>query len=289
MWVRSMMPRLAHVVALAVAVIVTGSCDRSTPMRPRTCEDACASGATACDATGAQLRCLEPTTPDGCRAWSPAEPCGRRSTCVAGECRCLSPCAAGESVCADDGHEQRCEGPDDEGCYSWGEATACGAGVSCVGGSCGCGNPCQLGATACGPAGELLTCVGPDENGCTGWEAAPCGAHLVCLAGECVCENPCAESQIQCDALVPALLACAGPDENGCTFWGPPTYCPVGEVCKPQVGPARIPACGTYTPPLCADINECDFVGQKMCQSDTQYRECSIRELDGCLRLDCGS
>jgi hypothetical protein len=276
-------------VTLALAVLVTGSCDRSTPMRPRTCADACAAGATACDSTGAQLRCLEPATPDQCRAWSAPEPCGPRSACVAGACTCLSPCSAGESVCADADHEQRCAGPDAEGCYSWGEAAACGGGVTCVGGSCGCATPCQLGATACGPGGERLTCTGPDENGCTSWEAAACGAHLVCRAGDCVCENACQQSQVQCEGLVAALVACDGPDEHGCFFWGAPAYCQVGEVCQDQVGPADVPACVTYTPPLCADINECDFVGQKLCVSDAQYRECFIRETDGCLRLDCGS
>jgi hypothetical protein len=275
--------------AVVAAALVTGSCDRSTPMRPRTCEDVCAPAATACDSTGAEIRCLEPETPDGCRAWSAPEACGPRSTCVAGACMCLSPCQPGESVCADGTHEQRCVGPDAEGCSSWGDAAECDAGVACVGGSCGCATPCQLGATACGPAGELLTCVGPDESGCYSWSAAACGAHLRCVAGECVCENPCQASQVQCDGLLPALVACAGPDGNGCTYWGDPDFCEVGELCKDEVGPADIPACVTYTPPACATINECDFVGQKVCMSDTKYRECFIRDLDGCLRLDCFS
>jgi hypothetical protein len=276
-------------VAVVLAGMVTGSCDRSTPMQHRSCTDECGAGAATCDSTGARVACDEPATPDQCRTWSAPAACGPRSTCVGGECRCLSPCTTGETVCADDGHEQRCAGPDGEGCFSWGEPTACAAGLSCAGGSCGCGTPCQPGATACGPTGERLSCVGPDENGCTSWSAAACGAHLVCVAGECVCENPCQTNQYQCDGLVPALVWCSGPDENGCRFWSAPDYCLTGEVCKDQVGPAQVPSCVTYTPPLCADINECDFVGQKMCMSDSAYRECFIRESDGCLRLDCAS
>jgi hypothetical protein len=289
MRMRSLMARLAQLAALALTVLVTGSCDRSTPMQPRTCEDACATGATACDSTGAQLRCLEPATLDQCRAWSAPEACGPRSRCSAGACTCMSPCQPGESVCADGTHEQRCVGPDAEGCHFWGEAAACAAGVECVGGSCGCASPCQLGATACGPSGERLTCVGPDASGCYVWSATACGTNLRCVAGECVCENPCQASQVACDPIQPALIACAGPDENGCTFWGAPDFCEVGEVCKGEVGPAAVPACVTYTPPLCADVNECDFVGQKMCMSDSKYRECYVRPEDGCLRLDCFS
>jgi hypothetical protein len=277
------------VTAMVAAALVTGGCDRSTPMRPHTCDDACAPGATSCDPTGAVIHCLEPTTADGCRAWSAPEACGPRSACVAGACLCLSPCHSGESVCADDTHERRCVGPDAEGCYFWDEASACAAGVECVGGSCGCATPCQLGATACGPSGERLTCVGPDTGGCYAWSAAACGPHLVCVAGDCGCENPCQASQVQCEGLVSALVACAGPDENGCTFWGAPAFCEAGDMCQDEVGPAKIPACVTYTPPPCATINECDFVGQKMCMSDSKYRECFVRAEDGCLRLDCFS
>jgi hypothetical protein len=105
----------------------------------------------------------------------------------------------------------------------------------------------------------------------------------------CVCDNECLPNQVGCDPIQPGLVTCDGPDENGCLFWGPPVFCEVGQVCKRDVGPAEVPACVDYTPPLCADINECDFVGQKKCVSDSQYRECFARAEDGCLRLDCGS
>jgi len=129
----------------------------------------------------------------------------------------------------------------------------------------------------------------PDAGGCYSWSAAACAPHLLCLAGECVCENPCQANQVQCEGLLPALVACAGPDENGCSFWGTPAFCEDGEACKGEVGVGKIPACVTYTPPICADRNECDFVGQKVCMADTKYRECYVRAEDGCLRLDCFS
>ena len=276
-------------VALVLAAVATGSCDRSIPMQHRSCADACNAGAASCDSSGARVTCVEPATPAECRTWSAPEACGPRSVCVAGACECLSPCATGETVCADDGHVQRCDGPDGEGCFSWGDPVACEQGVACAGGSCGCGAPCQPGAAACGPAGERLTCSGPDQNGCTAWSAASCGGHLACVAGACVCASSCQTGEYQCDADAPALVVCAGPDEDGCTYWGDPGYCDTGEVCKDQVGPAQVAACVTYTPPLCADINECDFVGQMMCMSDTKYRECNLRASDGCLRLDCSS
>lgn len=36
----------------------------------------------------------------------------------------------------------------------------------------------------------------------------------------------------------------------------------------------------------CAD--ECDYEGQKLCMSDTKYRECSLNT-DGCLVWDCST
>jgi hypothetical protein len=274
--------------ALALASWGAAACDRTSPARPKDCADACAAGATTCDTGGAQLTCLEPPSAEACRGWSAPRACGPLQACVAGACTCLSPCQPGWSVCDSDAAARPCAGPDADGCYDWGAPVACADGIDCTGGSCGCETACPLGATACGPTGARLTCVA-GAGACPEWQAEDCGPHRVCASGACRCADPCAAGQTECSADGAGVIACAGPDADGCRYWGETVACVAPDVCAPDVGPAEVAACVTFTPPGCADINECDFAGQKKCMSDTQYRECFIRPDDGCLRLDCFS
>jgi hypothetical protein len=49
-----------------------------------------------------------------------------------------------------------------------------------------------------------------------------------------------------------------------------------------------LPACDSSTDDVLSScVDECDREGQKLCRSDTQYRECVVR--DGCLQWDCGT
>jgi hypothetical protein len=78
-----------------------------------------------------------------------------------------------------------------------------------------------------------------------------------------------------------AVLTCEGPDADGCFFWGPEATCDEGDVCVEMIAECRLDP-----PPECVHANECDYAGQKFCQTTTEYRECHY-DVMNCLRLDC--
>jgi hypothetical protein len=265
------------------AALVMPACNRQ-PLAGR-CVDACIAGSQRCDPGGGLSKCLEPATANDCRTYGPSESCGAHRTCMGERCACIGQCREGESLCESQSSERRCLGPDADGCSYWGAAETCAGGVACAGASCGGAAACELGETTCGPAGELLSCQ-PDALGQVAWAATECAPHQTCLEGSCDCENLCESGGTRCEGTA-AIAACEGPDGNGCMGWGTAAACPTGEVCKSEVGPAKVASCATATP-ACTGTSECDFEGQTLCQNETKYRECHLKE-DGCLHLDCSS
>lgn len=267
-----------------VVLVATAACDRSTSERDCTCEI----GETRCEPSGMFARCVASLDPEVCNEWDAPQVCPEGQVCAGDACICISPCSTGHTYCADESNQHLCQGPDAEGCYEWGAPEGCAPGVTCQGGSCGCTQFCEAGETACSPAGALLTCNELDIDGCASWSEADCGEHSTCRGGACECAAPCAEHDARCDGTA-AVTACAGPDADGCTYWDEPQPCEEGLECKPDVGPGQVGHCLPPVSEECAEVNDCDFEGQKFCMDDSHYRECELNPDDGCLKLDCGT
>jgi len=78
-------------------------------------------------------------------------------------------------------------------------------------------------------------------------------------------------------------FVCEGPDDDGCYGWVGPAICPTGSVCSPAFGECTV---GTGTE--CDELNECLYVGQKICMTEVKYRACKVGET-GCLEWDCST
>jgi hypothetical protein len=66
-------------------------------------------------------------------------------------------------------------------------------------------------------------------------------------------------------------------------FWAELVECPEHYLCVAEVN-----GCVKSTPPECQGINECSYEGQKICKTDTKYRECNYND-EGCLVWDCST
>jgi hypothetical protein len=144
-----------------------------------------------------------------------------------------------------------------------------------------CRDACAAGQARCGPDGARQECTGPDERGCLVWgPPTPCPGLKVCVDGACACEADCEAGATCCEQTV-GTRTCQGPDPDGCLLWGEIEPCQAGWKCIQD-------ACVRVSPPACPDGNECAFVGQKVCVTRTQYRECR-QAADGCLVFDCSS
>jgi hypothetical protein len=250
--------------------------------QPEFC-DACSRGQMLCDQEGKLIVCDGPDD-DGCFSWGPPRSCPAGQICRGdGGCVCANPCTSGENMCGDEGGQLTCEEPDDDGCTSWGSEASCAEPEGCVGGSCGCLNPCDLGETQCNSEGKIMTCAGPDGEGCAFWETpVSCKDHQVCSQGACACQDPCRIGDRVC-ADGGGISHCEGPDPGGCFFWTHPLPCSEGTVCNP----AKI-ECMEQVPPECEGLNQCDYIGQKLCMSETKYRSCKVGD-GGCLEWDCST
>ncbi len=268
-----------NLLVLSVAVAFS-ACDQ----RATFC-DTCEVGAALCDPAGTLVVCEGPDK-SGCTNWSPPRKCGPAQICLGGQgaCVCRDVCQLTETSCGDNGGQRLCVGPDDDGCYAWGKEEDCAEGETCVGGSCACDKACQPGESRCDEEGLLLTCLEPAAGeSCPTWsQPEPCPAHQACFAGACQCLDPCQPEDVVCEGDA-GKTTCQGPDDEGCSYWGEAIACLDGLVCNPAYV-----ACLEETPVDCDQINECGYLGQKLCMSDTQYRACK-NAYDGCLVWDCST
>jgi hypothetical protein len=75
--------------------------------------------------------------------------------------------------------------------------------------------------------------------------------------------------------------SCAGKKCGGDGCGGSCGSCSQGLVCKAG-------KCEPDTPPECYPINECQYVGQKLCTGANRYRACK-KTYSGCLAWDCST